>query len=59
MIGYFSASGNEPIPGRLEYIKGRLIGKLLLGEVTGPEGLGPVELPCGGGRGEERERKEA
>lgn len=28
---------NEPIQARLEYIKGRFIGKLLLGKFTGPK----------------------
>ena len=50
---------NEPVQARFEYIKGRLIGKLLLGEFTGPKDQGQGSHHGSWGREIKRKGKHA
>jgi hypothetical protein len=56
LIGdFFTGEINELIQARLDYIKGKFIGKVLWGEFT-HQGLSPGESP-GGEMGETRKRE--
>ena len=48
----------KPIQARLDYIKGRFIGKLLLGEFTGPKDRSKGSRHGGRGEPVQREKKE-